>query len=203
LDTFTLEELSSVPQGVGIFCGVDEAGRGPLAGPVVAAAVIFPENIHINGISDSKLLSPVQRERLAGEITLKAVAWSIGEASSREIEEMNILEASRTAMQRAVEGLNPKPEFCLVDGWNLPEWEMPHEGIVKGDCRCFTIAAASILAKVYRDRLMVELHEMYPVYGFDRHKGYPTVSHRKALREYGPCPAHRMSFNLLGENKIP
>jgi len=129
---------------VGIFCGVDEAGRGPLAGPVVAAAVIFPQDIHINGVIDSKMLSPRQRERLAGEITMKAIAWSIGEASSREIEEINILEASRMAMRRAVARLNPRPEFCLVDGWNLPEWEMPHQGIVKGDRKCFTIAAASI-----------------------------------------------------------
>ena len=199
MNTFSKYELSCIPPGVKFFCGVDEAGRGPLAGPVVAAAVIFPANVRLEGIDDSKALTPERREILTGEITMKASAWGIGIATHEEIDSMNILEASRLAMKRAVAELNPQPEFCLIDGWSIPDWDFPHEGIIKGDSKCFTIAAASILAKVHRDNLMAEFHKTYPVYGFDRHKGYPTEAHRDALRKHGPCPIHRKTFNLLGD----
>ena len=199
MNTFSKYELSSIPPDIKLFCGVDEAGRGPLAGPVVAAAVIFPSDVKLEGIADSKTLTPAKRESLTGEITIKAIAWGIGTASPEEIDAMNILEASRLAMKRAVSELNPHPEFCLIDGYPIPDWDFPYKGIIKGDAKCFTIAAASILAKVHRDKLMAELHKIYPVYGFDRHKGYPTEAHREALRIHGPCPVHRKSFNLLGE----
>ena len=200
MDSFSQYELTLIPPGTTLFCGVDEAGRGPLAGPVVAAAVIFPQDIILPGINDSKVLSPEKRLILKGEITLKAIAWGIGTASAWEIDEMNILEASRLAMKRAVKELNPVPGFGLIDGYPVPDWDFPHEGVIKGDSKCFTIAAASILAKVHRDNIMVKMHEQYPDYGFDRHKGYPTEAHRQALKKHGPCKEHRMSFNLLGDS---
>ena len=181
-------------EGVGLICGVDEAGRGPLAGPVCAAAVILPPEAELPGLNDSKKLSEKKREQLFPEIQRLALAWSVAFASVEEIEERNILGATMLAMNRAISGLSLKPELALIDGNRNKEIEMPSRCVVHGDARCASIAAASILAKVSRDRLMVELSRDYPQYGFDRHKGYGTKAHYAALREYGPCPAHRPSF---------
>lgn len=197
MDTFTSLELSLWSRGLKLICGVDEAGRGPLAGPVVAAAVVFNPDTMIPGVADSKRLSPHRRMNLTFEIREKALCWAIGVKSAGEIDRLNILEATRLAMKSAVGKLSPTPDFCLVDGYPIPGWKQPHEGVIKGDNKCFTIAAASILAKVHRDELMCELHQSYPQYGFDRHKGYPTEAHRRALSEHGPCPVHRLSFRLL------
>jgi len=201
LDTFSDIEKQSL-QEYGIIAGVDESGRGPLAGPVVAAAVIFPPNAVIPGVRDSKLTKEQERRELSLAIKRTAVSWGIAEASVKEIDRINILEASRLAMKRAVKKLQPQPQLCLVDGWKLPQWEMPHYGIIKGDASCFTIAAASILAKEYRDELMKKLDGQFPVYGFAKHKGYPTPEHRMALEKYGYSPAHRLSFHLIA-SEIP
>ena len=181
-------------EGVGLICGVDEAGRGPLAGPVCAAAVILPPEAELPGLNDSKKLSEKKREQLFPEIQRLALAWSVAFASVEEIEERNILGATMLAMNRAISGLSLKPELALIDGNRNQEIQVPSRCVVHGDARCASIAAASILAKVSRDRLMVELAREYPQYGFDRHKGYGTRAHYAALREYGPCPAHRPSF---------
>ncbi len=178
----------------GLIAGVDEAGRGPLAGPVVAAAVILDELHPIKGLNDSKKLGPRNRERLFDEIRAKALCCSIAQASVEEIDTLNILQATLLAMRRAVDGLRLRPHKVLVDGNRLPVLTMPAEAIVKGDARVKAIAAASILAKVQRDRLCLALHELHPQYGFDGHKGYPTAAHLAALREYGACPQHRRSF---------
>ena len=181
-------------EGVGLICGVDEAGRGPLAGPVCAAAVILPPEAVLPGLNDSKKLSEKKREQLFPEIQRLALAWSVAFASVEEIEERNNLGATMLAMNRAISGLSLKPELALIDGNRNQEIQVPSRCVVHGDARCASIAAASILAKVSRDRLMVELAREYPQYGFDRHKGYGTKAHYAALREYGPCPAHRPSF---------
>lgn len=181
-------------EGVGLICGVDEAGRGPLAGPVCAAAVILPPEAELPGLNDSKKLSEKKREQLFPEIQRLALAWSVAFASVEEIEERNILGATMLAMNRAISGLSLRPELALIDGNRNREIQVPSRCVVHGDARCASIAAASILAKVSRDRLMVELAREYPQYGFDRHKGYGTRAHYAALREYGPCPAHRPSF---------
>lgn len=181
-------------EGVGLICGVDEAGRGPLAGPVCAAAVILPPEAELPGLNDSKKLSEKKREQLFPEIQRLALAWSVAFASVEEIEERNILGATMLAMNRAISGLSLRPELALIDGNRNREIQVPSRCVVHGDARCASIAAASILAKVSRDRLMVELAREYPQYGFDRHKGYGTKAHYAALREYGPCPAHRPSF---------
>ena len=193
LDLWEIErELHS--QGVGLICGVDEAGRGPLAGPVCAAAVILPAEADLPGLNDSKKLSDKKREQLFPEIQRIALAWSVAFATVEEIEERNILGATMLSMNRAIEGLSLRPELALIDGNRNKEIEMPSRCVVHGDARCASIAAASILAKVSRDRLMVELSREYPQYGFEQHKGYGTRAHYEALREYGPCPAHRPSF---------
>jgi len=181
-------------EGVGLICGVDEAGRGPLAGPVCAAAVILPAEAELPGLNDSKKLSEKKREQLFPEIQRIALAWSVAFATVEEIEERNILGATMLAMNRAIAGLSLKRELALIDGNRNKEIEMPSRCVVHGDARCASIAAASILAKVSRDRLMVELSREYPQYGFEQHKGYGTKAHYAALREYGPCPAHRPSF---------
>jgi ribonuclease HII len=179
----------------GWVCGVDEAGRGPLAGPVVAAAVILDPGQPIVGLNDSKKLSAQRRTALAAEIRMKALSWAVAEASVEEIDRINILQASLLAMRRAVDGLARRPEKALIDGNKCPPLDdCPAEAIVGGDGKVASIAAASILAKTARDAGMLALHAIYPVYGFDRNKGYPTVSHLKALREHGPTPAHRRSF---------
>lgn len=175
-------------------CGIDEAGRGPLAGPVVAAAVILDPNNPIAGLNDSKKLSEKRRNLLAVEIRAKALAWCVAEASPEEIDQINILQATFLAMQRAVAGLSLRPSRAVVDGNRCPKLEIPVEAVVQGDGKIAAIAAASILAKTVRDAGMVELHQQYPQYGFDRHMGYPTAAHFAALQAHGPCPAHRRSF---------
>jgi ribonuclease HII len=179
---------------VELVAGVDEAGRGPLAGDVVAAAVILDPQRPIAGIGDSKKLSERRREYLYEEICSNSLAWAIGRANVAEIDELNILHASMLAMHRAVAALQPQPYRVLVDGNRLPRWDYASEAIVKGDAKVPAIGAASILAKVTRDREMQELHLHYPEYGFARHKGYPTRAHREALQRLGPCPQHRRSF---------
>ena len=178
----------------GLVAGVDEAGRGPLAGPVVAAAVILDELQPIAGLADSKALTAARRERLFDEIRAKALCCSIAEASVEEIDRLNILQATLLAMRRAVQGLRLKPTLALVDGNRLPRLDMPAEAIVKGDARVAAISAASILAKVTRDRWCAELHAQYPQYGFAGHKGYGTAEHLAALQAHGACPQHRRSF---------
>ncbi len=178
----------------GLVCGVDEAGRGPLAGPVVAAAVILDPQQPIAGLNDSKKLSAKRREALAMEIRERALAWAVAEASVDEIDRINILQASFLAMRRAVEGLRLRPEKALIDGNRCPALDCPAEAIVGGDGKVASIAAASILAKTVRDAGMLELHADFPVYGFDRHMGYPTAFHLQALREHGPSPVHRRSY---------
>ena len=188
------EQLGLSFDVIGLVAGVDEAGRGPLAGPVVAAAVILDEMNRIKGLNDSKQLSPATRERLYDEIRAKALCCSIAEASVEEIDTLNILQATLLAMRRAVDGLRLKPAKVLVDGNRLPVLKVPAEAIVGGDATVKAISAASILAKVHRDRLCLQLHETHPQYGFDAHKGYPTPAHLAALREHGACPWHRRSF---------
>ena len=178
----------------GLLAGVDEAGRGPLAGPVVAAAVILDDLAPIKGLRDSKLLTARARERLFDEIRARALCSSIAQASVEEIDTLNILQATLLAMQRAVDGLRLRPHKVLVDGNRLPVLTMAAQAIVKGDAKVRAISAASILAKVYRDRLCQELHAQHPEYGFGGHKGYPTVAHLAALRAHGPCAQHRRSF---------
>ncbi len=177
-----------------VFCGVDEAGRGPLAGDVYAAAVVFREGTVIEGINDSKKLSEKKRELLYDEIINSAEAWAVGTATAAEIDEMNILQATFLAMKRAVDGLSVKPKFALVDGNRLPQLGIETECLVKGDGTSASIAAASIIAKVSRDRYMCRLAEEYPEYCFDKHKGYPTKLHYEKIREFGTSPVHRLSF---------
>lgn len=177
-----------------IICGVDEAGRGPLAGDVYAAAVVFDDDTVIEGINDSKKLSEKKREILFDEITEKAKAYCIATATIEEIEEMNILNAAMLAMKRAIEGLEIKPQLALVDGNKVPETDIPTESVVKGDAKSQCIAAASILAKVARDRYMKQLDEKYPQYQFSKHKGYGTKLHYEMIEKYGISPVHRPSF---------
>ena len=183
----------------GLLAGVDEAGRGPLAGPVVAAAVILDDVQPIRGLGDSKVLSERVRERLFDEIRAKALCCCIAEASVEEIDALNILQATLLAMRRAVEGLRLRPHKVLVDGNRLPVLQVQAEAIVKGDAKVAAISAASILAKVHRDRLCLALHEVHPQYGFAGHKGYPTPDHLAALRTHGACGAHRRSFAPVRE----
>ena len=183
--------------------GVDEAGRGPLAGRVYAAAVIFPENITINGINDSKKLSAKKREELFDEITEKALAYSIFYVDEKTIDEINILKATHLAMNGAVNSLPEKPDYVIIDGNSITGMSLPHETIVKGDAKSISIAAASILAKVSRDRYITEMAKLYPEYGFEKHKGYGTKEHTDAILKYGPSPIHRKTFlkKLLGGQK--
>lgn len=180
--------------GVSLICGVDEAGRGPLAGPVCAAAVILPRNIEIAGLNDSKKLCEKNREKLYDEICEKAVSFGIAFASVEEIEELNILNAAMLAMNRAIAQLDPQPELALIDGNRSSAIEINSRCVVKGDAKCADIAASSILAKVTRDRYMLKMAQKYPEYHFERHKGYGTKLHYEVLREYGPCEIHRPSF---------
>ena len=183
----------------GLMAGVDEAGRGPLMGPVVAAAVILDELNPIKGLADSKKLTPLKREKLYDEIRAKALCFSVAQASVEEIDTLNILQATLLAMKRAVEGLRLKPHKVLVDGNRLPVLTMLSEAIVKGDGLVPAISAASILAKVYRDRWCAEIDVQYPQYGFAGHKGYGTAAHLAALIEHGACPQHRRSFAPVAE----
>ena len=179
---------------LGLLAGVDEAGRGPLAGPVVAAAVILDDSRRILGLADSKVLTPLQRDKLYDKIRDKALCCSVGSASVLEIDELNILHATMLAMKRAVEGLRLKPIKVLVDGNRLPHLDVLSEAIVGGDAKVKSISAASIIAKVTRDRLLQQLHDEFPQYGFSAHKGYSTPEHLEALRVHGPCIHHRRHF---------
>lgn len=187
-------EDEAAAEGYTNICGTDEAGRGPLMGPVCAAAVILPPHLYIEGVNDSKKLTEKKREALFSVITESAVAYSIAYASVEEIDELNILNASMLAMKRAIEGLNIKADFALIDGNCSRNIPVPCRTIVGGDAKSPSIAAASILAKVSRDRLCYELDKEYPQYGFAKHKGYGTKQHIEALKEYGPCPCHRKTF---------
>lgn len=178
----------------GFVCGVDEAGAGPFAGPVSAAAVILPENCIIEGLDDSKKLSEKRREELYAVITERAVAYGVAFVENGEIDEINILQARHKAMMMAVEMLDPRPDFILFDGNNVPATDIPNLGLIEGESKSASIAAASILAKVERDRLMMEYHRTYPQYGFDRNKGYGTAEHIGAINKYGLTPIHRRSF---------
>lgn len=181
-------------KGYSLICGIDEAGRGPLAGPVFAAAVILPEGLEDLGINDSKKLSEKKRDLLFEQIKEKAVAWSVASASERDIDEINILNATFLAMKRAVEGLSLRPEIALVDGNRKPGTGIEELTLVKGDAKSISIAAASILAKVSRDRYLLELDRQYPQYQFAKHKGYPTKLHYELIKAHGVSPVHRRSF---------
>ena len=187
-------------EGWSLLCGVDEAGRGPLAGPVCAAAVILPRGLVIEGLNDSKKLTEKKREALFDPICEQAISFGIAFAGVEEIEEHNILNATYLAMNRAIAKLDPQPALALIDGNRSTGITVQNRCIVKGDARCADIAAASVLAKVSRDRYMLEMSSLYPQYHFEQHKGYGTKLHYAAIREYGPCPIHRMSFlkNLHG-----
>lgn len=192
-------ELKLVSAGHRFVAGIDEAGRGALAGPVVAAAVVLPLDRFdlaraLSEVRDSKQLSPASRQRCLQEIREIAIAIGVGEASPREVDELGLLPATQTAMQRAVEALDPQPSHLLVDHIRIPELELPQDPITRGDQSVLSIAAASVVAKVWRDRLMAELGERYPGYGFEHHKGYGTEKHRQALARLGPCPDHRHSY---------
>lgn len=188
-------EIKAKENGYKSICGIDEAGRGPLCGPVFAAAVILPENCIIEGLDDSKKLSEKKRESLFDIIKDKAVAYGIGTASEREIDEVNILNATFIAMCRAIEELKVSADYALIDGNRKPnEIKIPCETIVKGDSKSMSVAAASVLAKVSRDRFMLELDKRYPQYQLAKHKGYPTQLHRQLVNQYGPCEIYRMSF---------
>ncbi len=189
-----LYENEAYGRGYQYVCGVDEAGRGPLAGPVCAAAVILPKGLIIDGVNDSKKLTEIKREALFDVICEKALAYSIVFADVDEIEEVNILRATMNAMKRAVENLDVKADFAYIDGNTMPPIDIDGECIVKGDAKSMSVACASILAKVSRDRLMLKYAEEYPQYGFEKHKGYGTKLHTEALKEFGPSPIHRPSF---------
>lgn len=195
-------ERAKHADGYTYIAGVDEAGRGPLAGPVYAAAVILPDDVFIEGINDSKKLSEKRREELYDIICEKAVAYNICSVDEKRIDEINILNATHEAMNGAVAGLNVKPDYVIIDGNSIKGMTLPHETVVKGDAKSVSIAAASILAKVSRDRFICEMAEKYPEYGFDRHKGYGTAAHNEAVLKYGPCPIHRRTFlkKLLGDS---
>ena len=196
-----LYENEAMQKGYKYVCGVDEAGRGPLAGPVYAAAVILPEGCIIEGVNDSKKISEKKREELFDVICEKALAYSIASADEKEIDEINILNATYLAMKRAVEGLNIAADYALIDGNRLPQLDIPAECIVKGDAKSESIACASILAKVSRDRYMLEMAKEYPEYQFEKHKGYGTKLHYKMLDEFGPSEIHRQSFLKTWYNK--
>ncbi|MCP3942277.1 MAG: ribonuclease HII [Desulfobacteraceae bacterium] len=188
-------EQETQDKGYKAIAGIDEAGRGPLAGPVVSAAVILPEEFTCPGVTDSKKLSEKKRELLFPMIMEQAVSVGIGMADHKEIDQINILQASLLSMKRAAAALAFAPDFLLIDGKFTIAMDLPQLAIVKGDSKSISIAAASIIAKVTRDRLMVKLHKTYPQYNFIAHKGYPTKAHKQAIIEHGPCPVHRTSFN--------
>ncbi len=185
---------SEIRKDAPVICGIDEAGRGPLAGDVYAAAVVFDEDVFIDGLNDSKKLSEKKREKLYDEIIEKARAYCVATASVEEIERLNILQAALLAMKRAEDGLGLVPDIALIDGNKLPDLNCPMRTVVKGDGLSASIAAASVLAKVSRDRYMKKLAEQYPEYCFEKHKGYGTKLHKEMILKYGPCPVHRMSF---------
>lgn len=187
-------EREWIDKGYALVAGVDEAGRGPLAGPVYAAAVILPQGAVIDGINDSKKLTEKKREELYGVITSVALDYCIASVDEKTIDDINILNATFLAMNNAVNGLGHRPDFVLIDGNCIRGMELPHETLVKGDARSISIAAASVLAKVARDRYITEIGRRYPEYGFEKHKGYGTKAHYEALQKYGPSPVHRRTF---------
>lgn len=198
-DLWTFEK-SLAAEGCNCIAGVDEAGRGPLAGPVVSAAVVLPDNFDADGVTDSKKITLRQRERLFERIYAQAVAVGIGIVDAAEIDRINILQATKLSMVMAVAGLQPGPDYLIIDGnFRIPS-ALPQKPIVKGDSRSVSIAAASIVAKVSRDHLMQRYHEDYPIFGFDRHKGYPTKAHKAAIAQHGPCLIHRRSFKGVREH---
>ena len=184
-----------------MIAGVDEAGRGPLAGPVVAGAVILPQGVELAGVTDSKKMSPEARDQVFSTIHREALATGIGVVSHRYIDEFNILKASLEAMKRAILALDPLPDFLLIDGIHSVPLSIPQRCLKKGDLISRSISAASVLAKVYRDRIMCCYHRAYPEYGFDKHKGYGTAQHMAAIKEHGPSPVHRMTFKGVTQNK--
>lgn len=189
-------------KGYSSIAGTDEAGRGPWAGDVYAAAVIFKKGTVIKGLTDSKKLTEKQREKFFSLIMQEALSYGIGKATVKEIDSINIRQASFLAMKRALEQLSVIPDLVLSDGFPIPDYHLPNEGIIKGDAKLLCIAAASILAKVTRDQEMLRLHERYPQYGFDKHKGYGTKQHQAALKKYGPCSIHRMTFAPLKNLRV-
>lgn len=202
LEHLLVEEKKLWQNGYLHIAGIDEAGRGPLAGPVVAAACILPAKFELQGLNDSKQLTESKRERLFQEIKEQALGFAVGSAEPAEIDALNILQATKLAMKRAVENLRVRPHFLLIDALELSSIKIPQRGIIGGDALCASIAAASVLAKVSRDHWMKELHELYPEYGFDRNKGYGTKEHLDALRCFGPCPLHRRSFAPVRQEEI-
>lgn len=189
-------------QGINYICGIDEAGRGPLAGPVVVAAAIMPRDSMIEGVNDSKKVSEKKREALYELITNEAIAWGVGIIDQKEIDRINILNATKEGLTTAVKSLQVKPDRIIVDALNgIDTLGIPYTSIIKGDAKCYSIAAASIIAKVTRDRIMRQWDEIYPMYGFEKHKGYGTAAHIAAIKEYGLCPLHRLSFvkNIIGK----
>lgn len=195
-----LKELKQIEEelynsGANLICGIDEAGRGPLAGPVVVATVIMPRNSMIEGVNDSKKVSEKKREKLYDLITDEAIAYGVGIIDQKEIDRINILNATKEGLTMAVKELNPKPDLIIVDALSKIDTEgIPYKSIIKGDAKCYSIACASIIAKVTRDRIMRQWDEVYPQYGFIKHKGYGTAAHISAIKEYGLCPLHRLSF---------
>ena len=202
LERLLTRERELWEQGLARVAGCDEAGTGPLAGPVVAAAVIFPPGVGLLGVDDSKTRTAEQRERLAGEIRAAAADFAVAVVEPEEIDRLNIYHAALEAMRRALTALDPPPQHVLVDGRAVPRIDAPQERIVKGDARCHAIAAASILAKTERDRLMAGYEQDFPGYGFAQHKGYPTREHREAIRRLGPSPIHRRSFVLIPQPRL-
>ena len=190
-----IEEKIYNSKEVKYICGIDEAGRGPLAGPVVIAAVIMPRNSMIEGVNDSKKVSEKKREKLYEEITSSSIAWAVGIIDQNEIDDINILNATKKGLTQALTELEQRPDIILVDALTkIDTLGIPYESIIKGDAKSYSIAAASIVAKVTRDRIMRQWDEIYPQYGFEKHKGYGTALHINAIKEYGPCPLHRKSF---------
>lgn len=195
-----LKELKKIEddiysQGVNYICGIDEAGRGPLAGPVVVASVVMPKDSMIEGVNDSKKVSEKKREKLYDEIIENAISYSVGIVDQKEIDRVNILNATKAGLTESIKGLKVKPDIILVDALKgIDTCGIPYESIIKGDAKCYSIAAASIIAKVTRDRIMRQWHEVYPQYNFIQHKGYGTAAHIAAIKEYGLCPLHRLSF---------
>lgn len=198
-------ERSARKAGYACIAGLDEAGRGPLAGPVVAAAVVLPDGLLIPGLTDSKQVSEIERDRLFDVVREQAICFGIGIADERTIDDVNIYQATIVAMERSLEALHPQPDYLLLDAITLPRVPIPQKPLIKGDYRSHSIAAASILAKVTRDRMMLELHDRYPQYNFRKHKGYGTREHLEALDKHGPCEAHRKTFNpvarMLGKDR--
>ena len=198
------EERAARAAGYACVCGIDEAGRGPLAGPVVAAAVVLPPGLALPGLNDSKKLTARRRETLYTQLREdERVLIGVGMAAAAEIDRLNILRATHEAMARAVAALPTAVDFCLIDGLPVPQFPLPQRALVKGDARCLSIAAASIVAKVTRDRLMQDVAQQYPGYGFEKHAGYGTAAHLAALRRLGPCPEHRRSFAPVAQLLLP